>query len=89
MLICFNDQKVSIEIRDDGKGFDIHQILHTPVACHFGLIGMRERAQSVGGELLIKSEPGKGCKITLDIPNAGNSSEGLSIHAPHKDTDCR
>lgn len=69
LLINYNPQKVYIEICDDGNGFDVEKVLSSPVACHFGLIGMQERAQSIGGNLEINSEPGKGCKITLDIPN--------------------
>jgi two-component system sensor histidine kinase NreB len=69
LLIRFDKQKVFIEICDDGKGFDVGQVLSSPVACHFGLIGMQERAQSIGGQLEIISEQGKGCKVTLDIPN--------------------
>lgn len=69
LLINYNIHKVYIEICDDGKGFDVQQVLSSPVACHFGLIGMQERAKSIGGHLEINSDPGKGCKITLDIPN--------------------
>ncbi len=89
MLIKFGDQRVSIEICDDGRGFDVQQVLTSPLACHFGLIGMQERARSIGGGLNIHSEPGKGCKIILDIPNAGTPIEGIPVHESNTDINCR
>ncbi|MDD3610430.1 MAG: PAS domain S-box protein [Halothiobacillaceae bacterium] len=53
-----------LEIRDDGKGFDAGT---WPKQC-FGLIGMRERADSVGGQLSIDSTPGGGTRIGIHIP---------------------
>jgi signal transduction histidine kinase len=35
---------------------------------HFGLMGMRERAKRVGGELTITSQPGAGTQVTLVVP---------------------
>ncbi len=40
--------------------------LHSDV--DFGLLGMRERAQSLGGEFQLISEPGHGVKISVIIP---------------------
>jgi two-component system sensor histidine kinase DegS len=77
MTIRFGKRKISIDISDNGQGFDVQQILRTPLACHFGLIGMQERAQSIGGNLLVKSEPGHGCKVTLTIPSTEAIREGL------------
>ena len=54
-----------IEIRDDGKGMVVKD-LHSDV--DFGLLGMRERAQSLGGEFQLISEPGHGVKIRVIIP---------------------
>jgi two-component system sensor histidine kinase DegS len=34
---------------------------------HFGLVGMRERAELAGGKLKIESEKGKGTKVVLTI----------------------
>ncbi len=68
MSIRFSPRQLSIKIRDDGQGFDVQQVMQLPVACHYGLIVMRERAQSVGGSLMVKSEPGKGSQVTLEIP---------------------
>ena len=51
-----------VEIRDDGRGFGSE----TPVG--MGMTGMRERAQSLGGELEVEAEPGRGTLVRLRIP---------------------
>ena len=53
-----------LTIRDDGIGFDMRSKEPTG---HFGLIGMRERAELAGGKLKIESEKGKGTKVVLTI----------------------
>ncbi|QBD82423.1 hypothetical protein EPA93_43200 [Ktedonosporobacter rubrisoli] len=57
---------LEITIGDDGIGFA--NAPETISAGHYGLIGMRERAHLLGGELIIDSVPGKGTKIHLCIP---------------------
>jgi signal transduction histidine kinase len=66
--IHFSPQQFSIKIRDNGHGFDVKQVMKLPLGCHYGLILMRERAQSVGGSFLVKSQPGKGSQVLLEIP---------------------
>ena len=52
---------VELSIRDDGCGFDLKNIGNHK----FGLKGMVERAETVGGKLSVESQPGKGTKITF------------------------
>ncbi len=52
---------VSLEIGDDGVGFDPAA---TPPG-HYGLIGMRERARLAGGEMEIESQPGAGMRLVV------------------------
>ena len=54
----------TLVIQDDGLGFDKRSNVSTG---HFGLIGMRERAELAGGKLKIESEKGKGTKVVLTI----------------------
>jgi signal transduction histidine kinase len=54
-------QKVKLQIYDDGCGFDLKKV----AADHFGLGIMRERAQSIGAKLSIKSRPGCGTQINV------------------------
>lgn len=58
------EEKLMLSVKDDGVGFELGK---SGEADKFGLAGMRERAQLVGGELNIKSEPGKGTTIELTV----------------------
>jgi len=60
----FIEGKVTLIVHDDGVGFDIEKSNKTS---HFGLAGMRERAQLIVGELNIISKPGFGTTIQLTI----------------------
>lgn len=51
-------------IQDDGRGFDVASLQDQS----FGLLGIRERAQALGGEAIISSVPGRGTSICLKIP---------------------
>jgi signal transduction histidine kinase len=57
-------QAVELSVMDDGCGFDAAHALPTE-AGHFGLLGMRERAEKMGGSLQITSAPGKGTSIRV------------------------
>lgn len=65
--VDFDTRNFSIELSDDGVGFDLDRINHQSCA-HLGLIGMRERAESVGGKLEIESREGKGTRVRLSVP---------------------
>jgi signal transduction histidine kinase len=56
--------RLSLVIADDGPGF----VAGPPAAGHFGLLLMRERAEAVGGVLIVDSAPGRGSRIVLDLP---------------------
>ena len=64
-LIHMNE--LELEVRDNGKGFDIH---HENGAGHYGLLGMRERARLTGGALTVESDSGSGTKVRFVIPRA-------------------
>lgn len=53
-----------LEVRDDGKGFDPDQVRKKSL----GLVGLRERALMLGGEVCIASAPGQGTSIVVRIP---------------------
>ncbi|UQU66619.1 sensor histidine kinase [Couchioplanes caeruleus] len=62
VLLAYEAEKVRLVVRDDGRGFD-------PGQRHgFGLDGMRARAGQVGGTLTVRSEPGAGATIELEVP---------------------
>ena len=75
--IVYGEQAFRVRVRDDGEG--IHQrTLHEGRAGHYGLRGMRERAQAVAGTLDIWSRPGSGTEIDLRI--AAASAYGSPTH---------
>lgn len=65
--IEFGSTALAMAVRDNGKGFDPDGNGSAKPG-HFGLEGMRERAQKLGGELTIESAPGAGTTITVCIP---------------------
>ncbi len=64
-----HDQALRISIEDDGKGFDLEEIKARQLKDKgFGLIGMKERVESLGGDLKIVTHPGGGTKIIATVP---------------------
>ena len=57
--------RIVIEIDDSGQGFDASI---TPDGDHLGLLGMRERVESLGGEFRIVSAPSTGTRVTASLP---------------------
>jgi ligand-binding sensor domain-containing protein/two-component sensor histidine kinase len=63
-----------VEIEDDGRGFD-PSVINSSNGRHYGLVGMRERAEKLGGQLSLTSSPGKGTRVLLRVPKVdGNLS---------------
>lgn len=59
-------------VSDDGCGFEPQPGPDPALRPgHFGLLGMRERAGRVGGELVVASEPGRGTRVELVVPATG------------------
>ena len=56
-------ESVTLTIKDDGRGFDPDEHMFA-----LGLLGMRERAELLGGRILIQSAPGAGTTITAVLP---------------------
>ena len=68
-------------IRDDGRGFEIGTQAG-PRQGHFGLAGMRERVERLGGSLEIESAAGRGASVTVAIPVAeSDTTPASSLHA--------
>ena len=63
-----DDHLFSVEIRDDGIGFDVGAAQRRREKGHMGLLNMEERAELVGGRCSIQSQPGAGTVVRLDIP---------------------
>jgi PAS domain S-box-containing protein len=67
-------RRLSAEVADDGRGFD--PLAPSATADGTGIRGMRERAALVDGHLLIRSEPGGGTRVRLDVPLATAGEDG-------------
>jgi PAS domain S-box-containing protein len=67
LSVTFGARSVRVSVRDDGQGLIAHEggVMN---AGHFGLVGMRERATSVGATFAVRSMPGRGMVVRLDAP---------------------
>ena len=61
----FETDALQLRVQDDGHGFDSAVENRDG---HFGLVGMRERAQEIAGELKIQSDPESGTQVVVDVP---------------------
>ena len=61
----FEPGTVSVKVSDNGKGFKLDE---TNMAGNLGLLGMKERAEMLGGNLSVTSKPGSGTSIVLTFP---------------------
>ena len=66
--LAAGDQAVDLTIRDDGVGFDPEHAARLLKDGHFGLVGMRERAEMGGGRMELDSRPDQGTTIHLTLP---------------------
>ncbi len=61
------EEKIYIVVEDDGVGFDVNKVIGET---HLGFKNSRERLRHfVNGDLIIESEPNKGTKVTVIIPD--------------------
>ncbi len=68
---------VSVQIRDDGAGFDATAIQPSS----HGLMGMRHRVEAAGGRLTVTSQPGEGTLVSAVLPYAGGSPAATGTQA--------
>ncbi|HZB46284.1 MAG TPA: two-component regulator propeller domain-containing protein, partial [Pyrinomonadaceae bacterium] len=67
--LSFDDARVSLSVRDDGRGFDPHN--GAGGDGHFGIVGMRERAAEMGATLDVESRAGGGTEVLVGVPIEG------------------
>ncbi|HKA20426.1 MAG TPA: two-component regulator propeller domain-containing protein [Blastocatellia bacterium] len=67
LRLRYGSRQFRIVVRDNGDGID-HQVLRFGREGHWGLSGMRERAEAIGAKLKIWSMPGAGTEVILSIP---------------------
>ncbi len=70
VVIDFAGDKVKVTISDNGQGFELGEgVDDFPRSGKLGLAGMRERARLLGGTLEVKSTPGKGTTLIVEVPS--------------------
>jgi len=75
------DKRIRLSVEDNGAGFRADPAKGKPTS--FGLAGMRERAALLGGTLTVRSAPGQGTLVTLELPlsAAPVGSNGKDSHS--------
>ncbi len=64
--------RVLVMVEDDGAGFEPDQVKGED---HFGLLGLKERAEALGGTLRVESAPGAGTTIAVEVSSADPHSD--------------
>jgi signal transduction histidine kinase len=86
LLLDFQPDFLMITLNDYGRGFTIERDQSMDQR-NFGIIGMRERALSIGSQLEIHTSPGQGTCLTLHIPNFVDTDDPLGkleqLHSFH------
>ena len=67
VVISYDRNGLSLRIRDDGVGIDPDILDAGGREGHFGLIGMRERARKIGGQITLASRPGAGAEVMVRV----------------------
>lgn len=73
----FKEDDVFVEIGDNGRGFNLSQTLDSAILLgSLGLLGMKQRAETIGATLEVDTEPGSGTRIVLRCPLLLDTYEG-------------
>ncbi|MFD3946768.1 sensor histidine kinase [Streptomyces sp. NPDC058579] len=68
ITLSFMDASVTLDVVDDGKGFDPALLSPSSEDGGFGLPAMRARAESLGGTFTVESAPGQGTAVAVSLP---------------------
>lgn len=77
LTLSFADDRVVLDVRDDGAGFDPARVEPgSEIGHHLGLVAMRERVEALGGRLTIETAPGAGTTVVAAIPAHQSAHHG-------------
>jgi PAS domain S-box-containing protein len=62
--VVYESTQCLLRVKDNGQGFDVDSI---PLSNSFGLLGMSERAERIGGDLMIQSQLGRGTEVVAIV----------------------
>jgi signal transduction histidine kinase len=81
LRLQFQDDKLQVEIKDNGNGFDLPQTLDSAISVgHVGLVGMKQRAEMLGGYVQIRSREGSGATVTISLPILAEEEEQVGYY---------
>jgi signal transduction histidine kinase len=73
LALKYESDRVTLTVQDDGAGFDLETV--STERGHFGLQGMRSRAQKLDADLILKSKPGAGTSLKIMVRSSNGVSE--------------
>jgi signal transduction histidine kinase len=68
VTVADSHQMATLDVTDDGVGFDPAAPEHRTTAGHFGLQGLTDLVAGAGGRFEIRSEPGTGTTMHVEVP---------------------
>jgi signal transduction histidine kinase len=68
VCVEYRNQSLILQICDDGSGIELSTLYRPPASGHFGLTGMRERAEQLGGRIRILRNDPRGTHVEVIIP---------------------
>jgi signal transduction histidine kinase len=80
VTLAYENSSVRLTVADDGCGFTVDADFRT-YAGHWGLLGMRERASQLRGKFVVRSAPGQGTRIVLQVPSGGVAAGAREMSA--------
>jgi signal transduction histidine kinase len=90
VALLYGQDGVVVTVEDDGRGFDVDETFRgAEDRGHFGVVGMRERAEAAGGQIVVRSEPGKGSIVRASIPYSSDTMRPMPESPTAADTEER
>lgn len=62
------EHQIRAIVRDDGIGFDVKNVYDKPKPDNYGILGMKERVEILGGQLFLRSNTGEGTEVLVILP---------------------
>jgi signal transduction histidine kinase len=78
--LSYMDEQVALDVQDNGLGFDAQSLQNPPdqAGGGFGLRAMHQRAENLGGSVIVESSPGKGTTLVVQLPIANEIHQETS-----------
>jgi two-component system sensor histidine kinase UhpB len=79
VLVHLRREGVTLIVEDDGRGFNVRDVPSGDDSHGFGMIGMRERTELLGGDFEVESGPEQGTSILVRVPSSRSAGDGSSV----------